>query len=702
MSLITILAMLTMSVPLNAAKDTRALASFETADDLKALRTHETAIQPTTRHATDGSTALEATFKPAEWPCVKMVPPAPWDWSGFDGLAADMTNPGPTSIDFGLRADDDLTGGPQHWRQGSGRLEPGESATFVLPLGPDPMTYGMRGLPTPSGMRGLRGDQSKPINLSHVVAFQIFMHKPASPMVLILDNIRLVHWNQPLDGIVDQFGQYANADWPGKLKNVSEFAKRLASERKELKSRRALPDRDRFGGWDRRPKLKASGFFRTEKVRNKWWLVTPEGRLFWSIGMDCVGTEASTITTGRENMFAWLPAQDDPLARHAGRVRNVHMGPVKEGATYNFYTANLERKFGPNYFSLWAELTLERLESWGFNTIANWSDHRLYGNGRVPYVATVHIGGNHGRLSSGSDYWGKMHDPYDPQFAVDAANAIRPIAERVRNDPWCLGYFVDNELSWGGFGDEAGRCGLARGALAESSESHAKKAFLSQLRDKYGAVDKLNEAWGIKLADWAALDQPYRHQGNETNAMTADMRAFVKDLARRYFTIVRDEMRKLDPNHLYMGCRFAWQTDEAVQASAETCDVVSFNIYAVTPEPKRMAAVEPFDKPCIIGEFHFGALDRGMFHTGLVAAADQKTRAQMYRDYVHHALDNPLVVGCHWFQYLDQPLTGRSYDGENYNIGFVTVTDSPYPEMVEAARAVHTEAYARRWGKAAQ
>lgn len=188
MSLITILAMLTMSVPLNAAKDTRALASFETADDLKALRTHETAIQPTTRHATDGSTALEATFKPAEWPCVKMVPPAPWDWSGFDGLAADMTNPGPTSIDFGLRADDDLTGGPQHWRQGSGRLEPGESATFVLPLGPDPMTYGMRGLPTPSGMRGLRGDQSKPINLSHVVAFQIFMHKPASPMVLILDN----------------------------------------------------------------------------------------------------------------------------------------------------------------------------------------------------------------------------------------------------------------------------------------------------------------------------------------------------------------------------------------------------------------------------------------------------------------------------------------------------------------------------------
>jgi hypothetical protein len=126
--------------------------------------------------------------------------------------------------------------------------------------------------------------------------------------------------------------------------------------------------------------------------------------------------------------------------------------------------------------------------------------------------------------------------------------------------------------------------------------------------------------------------------------------------------------------------------------------VVSFNIYAVTPEQKRMAAMEPFDKPCIIGEFHFGALDRGMFHTGLVAASDQQARAAMYRDYLHNALDNPRLVGCHWFQYLDQPLTGRQYDGENYNIGFVTVTDTPYPEMVKAAREVHAGAYARRWG----
>jgi hypothetical protein len=28
-------------------------------------------------------------------------------------------------------------------------------------------------------------------------------------------------------------------------------------------------------------------------------------------------------------------------------------------------------------------------------------------------------------------------------------------------------------------------------------------------------------------------------------------------------------------------------------------------------------------------------------------------------------------------------------DGENYNIGFVDVTDRPYPELVAAAKATH-------------
>ena len=84
--------------------------------------------------------------------------------------------------------------------------------------------------------------------------------------------------------------------------------------------------------------------------------------------------------------------------------------------------------------------------------------------------------------------------------------------------------------------------------------------------------------------------------------------------------------------------------------------------------------------------------------TGLVSTPNQAARAEMYRDYLRSVVDNPSFVGCAWFQYFDEPLTGRTYDGENYNIGLVDVTDTPYPEMIAAAKAVHAEAYPRRFG----
>ena len=57
---------------------------------------------------------------------------------------------------------------------------------------------------------------------------------------------------------------------------------------------------------------------------------------------------------------------------------------------------------------------------------------------------------------------------------------------------------------------------------------------------------------------------------------------------------------------------------------------------------------------------------------GSVPALDSQTRAQMCQDYANSVLDHPALVGCHWLQYMDEPLTGRALDGENSNIGLVS------------------------------
>ncbi len=430
-----------------------------------------------------------------------------WDWSSWGFLLLELKNPETREIALGIRIDDDpAADGRTHCRTAQVKLQAGEAATLAVALkASDPMAHGMRGLPSYPGTRNVTASGVEPFNLGHIVEFQIFLHQPTRPRGLEIRSARLEP-ELSLAGIVDPLGQYAKVDWPGKVQSESDLVRRHESEVADLAAHAPAPDRDRFGGWQGGPRQKATGFFRAERLDGKWWLVDPEGALFISLGIDVVTPNEATIITGRESMFAALPQPGEPLARYFGTARRIHSGPVKEGKTFNFYAANLERTFGPTAEKQWKETTLSRLRSWGFNTIGNWSDLRLVRNGKVPYVATVTISGNHARVGSGSDYWGKMHDPFDPSFSASVRNSLRGVVPQVKGDAWCLGYFVDNELSWGGFGDEGGRYGLGLGALNLAvTSSPAKRAFVDRLKKQHGDISRLNAAWHATLNDWQAL-----------------------------------------------------------------------------------------------------------------------------------------------------------------------------------------------------
>jgi len=128
--------------------------------------------------------------------------------------------------------------------------------------------------------------------------------------------------------------------------------------------------------------------------------------------------------------------------------------------------------------------------------------------------------------------------------------------------------------------------------------------------------------------------------------------------------------------------------------------VYSMNKYRWAP-PKdfidRVYAIQ--NLPILIGEFHFGVPERGLA-PGLVQAMNQTERGVAYSYYVEHAAEHPAIIGTHWYQWIDQPVTGRR-DGENYNIGWIDVTDRPYPELVAAAKATHAKLDAIHSGKLA-
>lgn len=233
-----------------------------------------------------------------------------------------------------------------------------------------------------------------------------------------------------------------------------------------------------------------------------------------------------------------------------------------------------------------------------------------------------------------------------------------------------------------------------------AEDSPTKAQFVMLMQKKYGDITELNRAWNVELNSWqefangVALTQ-------FSDAVVADLSIMLEHYAGQYFKIVREAVKHYLPNHMYLGARFAdWgMTPEIRRSAAKYADVVSYNYYKEGVSNKFWHFLEELDKPSIIGEFHNGALDSGLLNPGVVHASSQADRGKKYAEYMNSVIDNPYFVGAHWFQYIDSPLTGRAYDGENYNIGFVSITDIPYTPLVEAAREVNKALYSRRFGE---
>jgi hypothetical protein len=505
------------------------------------------------------------------------------------------------------------------------------------------------------------------------------------------------------NGIVDGFGQFRPGTWPEKVGSVEQLPASGVEETKQLAQWRAQsPKQDRFGGLKGSTRFQATGFFGTERRNGRWWLITPEGNPFFSIGVDVVDTPGPTYVQGREFMFRDLPTRHGEFAAHwsesdSRRGLGAQQGRLFDhGRAFDFYTANLQRKFGAEWRAHWREETLMRLKAWGFNTIGDWSAPDLWAMHRLPYTVPLSLEGEYAKLSSVDNWWGPMPDPFSPRFAAAADKMARDAAARFRGDPYLIGYFVDNELAWGkGSPSKPGDYyALAINALAAGPESPAKSAFMADLVGEYREAERLGHTWGISLTSWDQLrGRGFRLAPTTLNnpAVRRDLAAFTRRFAETYFRIIAEALHRYDPDHLYLGSRFAWQTAQAVEACAHWCDIITFNRYrrSIADDPNEWSWFHQLGKPALIGEFHFGSVDRGLFWEGLMGVGSESQRGPAYSRYLRDVANNPDFVGAHWFQYADEPLTGRVLDGENAHIGFVTVADLPYKDLVAAARSAN-------------
>ena len=197
--------------------------------------------------------------------------------------------------------------------------------------------------------------------------------------------------------------------------------------------------------------------------------------------------------------------------------------------------------------------------------------------------------------------------------------------------------------------------------------------------------------------------------GAEPPSLAAKL-AFLRHYARTYFETACAAVRRHDPNHLILGCRFAGlESAHPVvwEEAGRFCDVVSVNVYpwadldrgVILDEKCGVPVAERFGeyggyagKPLFVSEWSFPALDTG--RKCLVGAGQrvptQENRAEAAGLFLRTMRDDPHVVGCDWFMWCDRPAAGSSkWNPEDCNYGLVNESGVPYEGLVSMFKSIH-------------
>ena len=337
----------------------------------------------------------------------------------------------------------------------------------------------------------------------------------------------------------------------------------------------------------------------------------------------------------------------------------------------------------------WAEETLGRLRSWGFNNLGAASDVELCGRQGLSHVATLRLGQDFAKgdpdrsiLPYGNAPGTALPNVFHPDWPAFCEARAEELCAAVRDDPWLLGWFLDNELAWGARKGQPAT-GLYEAVAALPPEHSARKALDRLLAESGGA-------------------------GAKPPSLAAKL-AFLRHYARTYFETASAAVRRHDPNHLVLGCRFAGLENAhpvVWEEAGRFCDVVSVNVYpwadldrgVILDEKCGVPVAERFreyggyaGKPLFVSEWSFPALDTG--RKCLVGAGQrvptQEDRAEAAALFLRTMRDDPHVVGCDWFMWCDRPAAGSSkWNPEDCNYGLVNESGEPYAGLVRAFAAV--------------
>lgn len=330
----------------------------------------------------------------------------------------------------------------------------------------------------------------------------------------------------------------------------------------------------------------------------------------------------------------------------------------------------------------WMEQTAALCHDLYFDGAGSWSDteqilmYNKQPSKSLAYCVMLNMMSGYGKerggtyqLPGNTGYPNQCIFAFDPEFEKYCDKKAKELA-KYKNDKNLFGYFSDNEMP------------LARANL-----------------EGYLDLEKSSDPGR------AAAEQFLKGKGITREQITDEQREeFAGIVAEKYYSVVRNAIKKHDPNHLYLGSRLhgsAPHTAGIVKVVGKYTDVLTVNYYGQwTPSAKHLndwATWAP-NAPFMITEFYTKGMDSGLANqsgAGWIVRT-QQDRGYAYQHFCLALLEAKNCVGWHWFKYIDNDPTAKGVDPSNVdgNKGLLNNDFVEYEPLVQLMKQLNMNRYA--------
>jgi hypothetical protein len=394
-------------------------------------------------------------------------------------------------------------------------------------------------------------------------------------------------------------------------------------------------DLDAYGGW-LKLKGEATGFFHTEQLGGRWWLVTPAGYAFFGLGVRKVPQDGSA----------------------------------------------------------------DRFRAWGMNCAYTGGERPPTADDNFPYMLNLRFIRQAPRKlpvtrRAGLPPWLNYYDVFDPEWVTKCEEYAESHLKPHANDPLMVGYWIDNEPSFEGWYEAATHTDtdaparkafveIARAYYAAQPDELVKDwaAYnVKSIEDLYKvqgdppSIPKLSEAWQVAIAE-------------ET---FSTIRRITREVDPNHLNLGVRMMSSAPPLPGVLAAMGENVDVVSMNLYSVPADRLLTQIFTVVPIMHQLTG-----KPIMTSEFSYRGGDTLCPNTvgAPPTVPTQTDRGIGYLSYVSAAASLPFFVGVNWYTYNDDdPLRAWHEYAEDCNFGIVDAQERPYAALVESMRLTNSAIY---------